>query len=409
MKYKENHFITGYVTIVATGERPEMFFQYCNDQNITVWDVSRINEHSCQGNIKLEDVKSIKHLKRSTGYKINFKNKQGYPFMIRRLLRKKQILLGMIVSLLLVLFLSNILWKVSVEGVSTEMEEKIYEQLESYGIHPGSWVQSLESSSSIQQRLIHDLPELLWVGVHRKGTTFQLEGVEKVIVKREKVQGPRHLVATKKGVIKSMYISKGLPKVKVNDYVEPGDMLVSGIINDKDEESSDEKEEKEEKKDQVLVAAEGDVIANTWYEVSVTIPLSSTNELLTGEKSHKHYLGMGTFRIPIWGFKKPDYQASHREINENPIYFLKWKLPVNKVETIISEKVYNKTTRTKEEAIEVGILQAKKELQLQLGPESHIQMEKVLHESTVNGKVKLDLYVSVEENITKEERIIQGD
>src|SRR5690625_5852516 len=125
--------------------------------------------------------------------------------------------------------------------------------------------------------------------------------------------------------------------------------------------------------------------------------------------SNKNYLGNETFRIPICCFKKPVYQTSHREINENQNYFLKWKLPVNKVETIISEKVYNKTTRTKEKAIEVGILQAKKELQLQLGPESHIQMEKVLHESTVNGKVKLDLYVSVEENITKEERIIQGD
>jgi len=406
MKYKQNHFITGYVTILATGDRPEIFFQYCNEQNITVWDVKRINEYSCQGNIKLDDVKAIKHLKRATGYKINFTNKQGYPFMIRRLLRRKQILLGMIISLLLILLLSNILWKVSVEGVSTEMEEKIYEQLESYGIHPGSWVQSLESSSSIQQRLIDDLPELLWVGVHRKGTTFQLEGVEKVVVKREKVQGPRHLVATKKGVIQSMYISNGLPKVKVNDYVEPGDMLVSGIINDQDEESSDEEDEK---KDQVLVAAEGDVIANTWYEVSVTVPLSSANELLTGEKSHQHYLGMGAFRLPIWGFKKPDYQDSHHEITENPIYFLKWKLPVNKVETIIREKVYNKTTRTKEEAIEIGVRQAKKELQLQLGPESHIKMEKVLHESTVNGKVKLNLYVSVEENITKEEPIIQGD
>src|SRR5690625_1117952 len=195
MKFKENHFITGYLTIAATSEPPEIFFQFCNDQNSTEWVINLINQQSTQDNIKLENVKSINHLKRSTGYKINFKNKQGYPFMIRRLLRKKQILLGMIVSLLLVLFLSNILWKVSVEGVSTEMEEKIYEQLESYGIHPGSWVQSLESSSSIQQRLIHDLPELLWVGVHRKGTTFQLEGVEKVIVKREKVQGPRHLVA----------------------------------------------------------------------------------------------------------------------------------------------------------------------------------------------------------------------
>src|SRR5699024_8101513 len=115
-------------------------------------------------------------------------------------------------------------------------------------------------------------------------------------------------IATKKGVIQSIYVSKGLPKVQVNDYVEPGDVLVSGDISVKDE------EEKQEKKDQSeLVAAEGDITAKTWYEMNVTIPLEVKHEEVTGNKKKKHYIRIGDFQLPIWGFKQPDYEAIHTD------------------------------------------------------------------------------------------------
>src|SRR5699024_2566414 len=116
----------------------------------------------------------------------------------------------------------------------------------------------------IQKMLVEDIPELLWVGVDQKGTTYFLEGVEKVIVEEEEAEGPRHLVATKKGVIKNMYVTEGIPQVSVNDYVEPGDILVSGIING--EEETGEDEDGENNKELEYVAAEGEITATTWYE-----------------------------------------------------------------------------------------------------------------------------------------------
>src|SRR5699024_3550650 len=253
-------------------------------------------------------------IKKETDYKISFINKKGYPFLFKRFIRKKELLIALFLCFFLIIALSNIVWKVQITGVPKDIEEKINKQLDSYGIRPGTLSFSLDSASSIQQKLMNDIPELLWVGVHKKGTTFFLEGVEKIIVEEEEVAGPQNLVATKKGVIKNIYVSKGLPKVKVNDYVKlgdilvsvditeyneeiagpqnlinknkgiikniyvskelhkvkvneyvkPGDILVSGDITENNEEN--EEEDKKEKKKSKLLAAEGDITAKTWYE-----------------------------------------------------------------------------------------------------------------------------------------------
>src|SRR5690625_6228537 len=97
------------------------------------------------------------------------------------------------------------------------MEQKIQKQLQSYGITRGTFTFSMDASGIIQQNLTEDIPELLWVGVEKKGATFEIEGIEKTVVSQEEKKGPRDLVATKKGIIKDIYVSKGLPKVKVKD------------------------------------------------------------------------------------------------------------------------------------------------------------------------------------------------
>src|SRR5699024_2811679 len=139
---------------------------------------------------------------------------------------------------------------------------------------------------------INDIPNLLWVGVHKQETTFFLEGVEKIVVEEEEEKGPRHLVAAKKGVIAKMHVSKGKPQVRVDEYVEPGDILVSGKLDFSDEASGANEDEQEA----TLIAAEGEVRARTWYETTVIVPLKTNYEMLTGEKKQKYYVQIGTFK-----------------------------------------------------------------------------------------------------------------
>lgn len=405
MKHLQESYLTGHVTLLVKGEKPELFFQQCMGYGIVIWDIKKKTENSCQGNIKLRDIHVIKKVNRSTNYKLTFIHRKGYPFIIKRLMRKKEVLIACMISLLLIVLLSNILWKITITGVSKEMEEKISEKLTSYGVHQGSWVFNLDSPRSIQQKLVKDLPELLWVGVQKKGTTFSLEGVEKTIVKKEDIPGPRHLVATKTGIIKKIYVAKGQPKVRVNDFVSPGDILVSGILNDVEDLVVDEKSDQQRE----LVAAEATIIAHTWYEVVVDIPLLTNQEILTGNQEKKYYIRLGSIQLPIWAFGSPEYEETHQEMNENPLYLLKWELPIHIVESILNEKMYNKVERTKEEAVRIGIIQAKRDLQLQLGPDAQILSENVLHETIENGKVKLRLYITVEEDISQTKSITQGD
>lgn len=401
MKHIQGSLITGYVTVLIKGNMPELFFQKCNSKGIPVWNVIKTTSDTCEGNIKLKDIKEIKKIRRKTNYKLSFVHKKGYPFWFKRFFRKKQLFVGLLMSIMLIIFLSNIIWGVKITGVPKDIEEKISKQLNNYGIHSGAWIFSLESPNAIQQKLVNDIPELLWVGVHQKGTTFFLEGVEKTIVKKEEPKGPQNLIATKKGIIKKMYVTKGLSMVHVNDYVEPGDLLVSGVISD----GLNEEKEKKKKKKIDYVAADGEVTAITWYEVSVTIPLHANYEWLTGNHEKKYYLRLGKIQLPIWGFGKPEYKEIHREINEQSLRFFKWKLPVKLNTTTLSEKMYNKVERSVKEAKAIGIQQAKKELQLQLGPDAKIISEKVLHETSESGKVKLNLYINVVENITKAQPI----
>ncbi|API90573.1 MULTISPECIES: sporulation protein YqfD [Virgibacillus] len=402
MKQKNKPNAAGAVTIVVTGDRPELFFQHCTSHGIRIWDVMKTSNQACQGTISLKDAKYIKVLRRGMHYKIKFIDKKGFPFIIRRYLRKKELLIAFILSCLFLFILSNIVWDVKITGVPKDIEEKIGKQLEEYGIQPGSWIFSLDSPKQIQQQLLSDVPELLWVGIDQKGTTFHLEGVEKIVVKEEAKPKPRNLIAAKKGIIKKMYVSQGVPKVDVHDYVEKGDLLVSGKMTDEEE------SEEDEKKKIKYVAADGDITALTWYEVKVSVPLKTSSEQLTGNQEKKYHLGFGNFKMPVWGFGSPDFKNIQQEKEETKLRFLKWDLPVKIIETKLHEKTYKSVKRTKQEAIEAGITQAKEQLKLELG-EASILSEKVLHETIENGKVKLNLYMSVEENIIATQPLRQGD
>ncbi|KGX93584.1 hypothetical protein N781_11195 [Pontibacillus halophilus JSM 076056 = DSM 19796] len=395
MKTTQGVFFSGSVTIVVHGEFPEFFFNRCVERGLMIWNVKKIDKYACRATIRLEDIDLLKSIRTGSGYKVRIKGRHGLPFVVRRLWRKKPLLIGLFLSLLMVFVLSNMVWKVEIEGVTPELEHKVTEQLREYGVQPGAWKFSLDNPSELQQRLLGDIRELLWIGITEKGTTYHLQGVEKIIVEEGESGGPQHLIARKKGVIADMYVTRGQAEVSVNDYVEPGDMLVSGIIGGEHNEE--------------VVRAEGEVIAETWYESDVTVPLEAKFNVVTGETYNKRAITFWGVAVPYWGFGKHEYKETHEVETDRAFYFLGWKLPVGIYHKEIWEEEHYTRSQTKEEAIQSGIKQAKKELRESLPLDSIIVAEKILQQSEDNGKVKLNLYFKVHEDIAKSQPITQGD
>ncbi|MRH43086.1 sporulation protein YqfD [Aquibacillus halophilus] len=407
MKQTQNVFFTGYVTINVEGYHPELFFDLCTRNGIVIWNIKKTGEMVCRGNIKLKDISKIREIRRGTVYKISFVQKKGLPFISKNFFVKRGLVTGIIVSMLFVFLLSNIVWDVKINGVHPEIEKRIEEQLRQYGIYPGAVKFSVGSPGVIQQNLLSDIPELLWVGVTEKGTTYYLEGVEKTVVEEKEKNGPRNIIAAKAGVIIDMFVSKGQPMVKVNDFVKKGDLLVSGELGEKL--VNDEEDEEKQHQAKELITAEAEIIARTWYESEVNVPLEVNYNVLTGENKEKHYLRFWNFLLPIWGFKNPDYEEVQIDAEQSSFNFFKSKFPISYVKQNIQEKRIISQKRTHSEAIADGIEQAKKNLQNNLGENADITFEKVLHESMEHGKVKLIIYFNVNENIAKNQPISQGD
>ncbi|MFB8735202.1 sporulation protein YqfD [Bacillus sp. SL00103] len=69
----------------------------------------------------------------------------------------------------------------------------------------------------------------------------------------------------------------------------------------------------------------------------------------------------------------------------------------------------NTNVYTNKEAVQAGIKMGKKELEEKLGQTGEVKSEKVLHETTGNGKVKLIILYQVIEDIVQPTPIVQGD
>src|SRR5690625_1529868 len=393
MKQIQGKNIVGFVTIQVKGKRPESFFQRCADENIPIWDVRKKSKRQCSGKVYLFHIQKVKNIAHEYSYEIEITDRRGYINFFTRIWRRKQIVISIIVCSCILFFISNIIWKIEINGVSTNIEEKVNEQLATYGLYEGAWMYSLESLDQIQQEILNDVPELLYIGIEKKGTTYTVDAVEKLIVKEEPALPSQHLIATKNGIIQKMFIEKGSPRVNINDYVRKGDLLVSGVIEEEEQEND------ESATDKTVTSAEGKVYATTWYEVDVTSSLYHSKEKLTGAKMIKYYLNIGNIHIPIWGFKKIPYKETVKEKDKKALYLLKWQLPFHIIQQTIYDKQSLSSKRSEEEAKEIAIEHVKNDLKVKLGIDTDILNYYVLHESVENGKVKLNLYISTLENI----------
>ncbi|MFB1050777.1 sporulation protein YqfD [Paraliobacillus sp. JSM ZJ581] len=399
-------WLQGYVQLKIVGYHPELFFDLCVRHHINAWNIKKIDQTTCTGNIYIKDIKKMRRLRKQTRFKVYFIKKNGLPFLFKQTTNNLPLILGLTASFFLVLFLSNMVWSIDVQGVRPELEKQIRITLNENGVYKGKLKFSIRSVTEMQQLLLDEIPELLWIGVKENGTTYALEGVEKTQISEKEDASPRHIVAAKNGVITDMYVSKGRPMVSVNDYVNKGDILVAGTLS---EEEVKKEKNKDQKKRHNQIAATAEIYASTWYESNVTIPIEADYHVLTGETANKYYFNVANFSIPIWGFFEEEYTDQQVEIEKRSIHFFQWKLPIHIIKKEVYEREHVQEKRTKEEVKKIGIEQAKKNLQQQLGSDAEIKKEKILHETAESGKVKLRLYFTVRENIAKIQDLSQGD
>ncbi|MET3699284.1 similar to stage IV sporulation protein [Bacillus oleivorans] len=395
MKNQWIHFFYGYVTAKVTGKGLERFLNRLSRQGILIWNVRRIDEDTITFQLVLNKLYPLRRAVRKSNLSVHFIDKHGFPFLLKRLFFNSGFLVGFVGFFVLLFLLSNMIWGIQIEGAGPKTEEQISKELDKLGVEVGSLQFLTDSPEEIQRILTNNIPAITWVGVKLDGTVYRLRVVEKNEPERELETGPQHLVATKKGTIVSMYVKKGQPMIVVNDFVRPGQLLVSGVMGTEDK--------------MQYIAAEGQIMAETWYRAEVTVPLKKELAVMTGNEKDKRYIQFGNWDLQIWGFGEPDFKEYEEDTTVHPFQFLRWQLPISYKEIEINEIEKAVHQISESDAVKTGIEIAKKDLLSNLGEEAKIKGENILHKEVQNGKVKLTILFQVIENIAKGQPIIQGD
>ena len=406
MKQLKPLWFKGYVTIKVMGHYPERFFDLCARRNIPVWSIRKQSELECLADVYVDDIHKLRKIRRQTHYKLSFVRKKGMLFFIKRLKNYHQLLISLFIACLVFLYLTQSILFIQIEGVPTEMEKQLLTSLNNYGIKKGKLKLLMDKPDQIQSKILFDYPNILWVGITPNGVNYQLEVITKKQPEVKERQQRTHIYAKKDGVISEMFVAKGRPLVEVNDFVKKGQLLVTGQLNHLNQNDEDDNTENQ---DEQLIEVDAEIYATTWYETKLEVALEGNYQIETGEFKNKYYLQFGSFKMPIWGFGSTNFQQEKIEIDQHTLTVFDWTIPIAFLSQTHKEVEIINQERSVEQAVEIGLQQARQNLLRNLDQTSSIINEKILHQSSENGKVNLHVYFTVKENIVNTIETIQGD
>ncbi len=366
-------------------------------------DIKRFIKKLYRSNIYIEDLEIYdkcayfkltkenyeKLIKIKTIYKVEVTRLYGIIKLVDIIKRNYFFIVGIIISYIYLLFLSNVIFDVEVIHSKKEIRDLLYKELNNYGIKKYNMVKSYKTKENIEKKILEDNKDKLeWLEIEKSGVKYKIKVEERVINSPKDEELPHNVVAKKDGIILKIQASKGEVRKKVNDYVKKGDIIISGLIT-----------KGEEIKNQV--PAEGVVYAEVWYKTKVNMPYYYREERKTGKSKKTIKFSFLNKDFYIFNFDK------YKSYKQQEIFGLKNNLlPIGfsyskEYETIVSEHLYSP-----EEAVEAAISLSNKKLEENFTENERIISSRVLSTTEYENYISVEIFYKIFENITEEESII---
>lgn len=384
----------GYVRIRIRGGNPERVINALLAKQTQIWDVARTADGDVTLYMKLPDALRLRPLLKETGCRMKTLERHGMPYSTKILRQRSFFIAGLFLFMLGLYMLSSLVWTIEVKGTSHVTEEQVLAAAREEGIFPLQWSFRLHDMTKLSKGIHGRLDDTSWVGVTKRGTKVVIHVVESTVPKARDLNNPRDLVAKVDAVVTRIIAEEGKIKVRPNTKVTKGTVLISGNI-------APEGQFKQ-------IAAKGIVYGLVWHEYEIQVPLISKQKVFTGEMKERNYVQSGTKRLKVSGYGDIPFEQ-YEIIQQWMPASWKWlSLPLGIMNEKIMEVHMVSEERSESDAIKIGLEQARADILSKYGKDAEVKMEKILHQNTDNGKVKLNVLFEVEQSIVDEQMIINS-
>ena len=305
-------YLKGYVIIKIEGLTLERFLNLAATKDIYLWDIKRIDYTILKMKTTIEGFKSLKEIVKKVGCQVEIIDKIGLPFVLYKFRNRKMLGIGIVIFLILVMFLSSIVWDIEIIGNSIIDTQDIIKFLENENIKLGMIKYKIDKDY-IEELILNQFEIFSFVNIETKGTKLILEVKEQTLPPEQlDMSIPCNIVANKKGVIIKAIARNGKTLVRKGDIVEKGQILITGIIDKEDE--------------YTLVHSEGEVLAYTRYSIKVEEPIIKTIKEETGEVIKFQEIKIGKKAFQLFKEEIP-FKYYNENIKEIDFFKNKIKLP----------------------------------------------------------------------------------
>ncbi|MBQ3142805.1 MAG: sporulation protein YqfD [Bacilli bacterium] len=373
------------LNIKVTNVKPIDFVKFLVEKEIYYTNYKYINNEIF---IKI-DYKNYKKIRKFCGKKnIKIINFHGLIKLKKDFYKEYIFLLSFIFSILLIYFLSNITFNIKIITGNKKLSDKLYMELEEYGIKKYSFVKSYDEINKIKEKILNNNSDSLeWIEITKEGTKYIINITERVKNAEKGIINSRNLVSSKDALILKIISRNGMPVKSVNDYVKKGEIIISGNIVRGEEIVG-------------TTYADADVYGEVWYTSVVDVPFYYKEYTPTGKEINHYYLDFPSFKLTLLGYYKNNNVISEKEILiDKPYLFFK----------LIKEKKrvyeYKEYKVNEEEALKEAIKRATKSIEVLLKDDEYIIDKKVLKNTVFSSKISVEVFFRVYENIVDYENI----
>lgn len=371
-----------YIKVKIKGKNINNYLKWLIKTNLNIININIVSHNEM---LLITEYKSYKLLKKySKTYDVSIIKKYGKLRFIEFIKTNYIILFSIIISIVLLYTLSNYIFKIDIVYNDKEVVNKLKKELSTYGIDQFKKKKSRSYLEKVKKIILKNNKDTLeWIEIEEDGTKYIIKLVERKKEVKEKEYIYQSIVASKNATITSIKAYSGEKVKNINQYVQKGETIISGIMQKPDGTNIYEK-------------AKGLIYGEVWYKVNLEYPLYYQEEKVTGKNKSIITINFLRKKIRVFPYKKyKQFKYNSSNLFESkllPISISKEEL----YEVLVKEEIY-----TEEKAISLATNLAKKKLKEKNNKIKEINDVKILEKTNLGSKIKLTLFISAKEDITK--------